>query len=410
MNKLLVIGHKYPEPQSSAAGTRMMQLIGLFKENGYTVTFASEAQESEHAADLDGMRILCSTIKLNDSSFDAWISKLQPDIVVFDRFMMEEQFGWRVEKSCPNAIRILDTEDLHFLRKARGLAVKQNRELSDEDLKSDNAKREIASIFRSDLSIMISRFEMELLVDHFGVPNSQLFYLSFLVNKDSIPPTKPYNERRNFLSIGNFLHEPNWDATQRLKQVIWPFIREALPMSELHVYGAYASEKVQQLHDEKQGFLIKGRAENAISVMSSAKVLLAPLRFGAGLKGKLFESMLCGTPSVTTMIGAEGMSENQKWNGAITNDELEFARMAVELYENEGLWSEASAASTQLLKQFEPQQFESEFSHKLSFLSENLSKHRSENFIGSMLLYHTQRSTEFMSRWIEEKNRSANSE
>jgi hypothetical protein len=155
MNRLLIIGHQYPEPGSSAAGTRMMQLIRLFKNSGYDICFASEAHQGEYASDLGELGIACSTIKLNDTSFDEWIKELNPQMVLFDRFIMEEQFGWRVEKVCPKSIRILDTEDLHFLRKARGVAIKQNRRLNEADLKSDQAKREVASILRSDLSLMI---------------------------------------------------------------------------------------------------------------------------------------------------------------------------------------------------------------------------------------------------------------
>ena len=409
MNRLLIIGHQYPEPGSSAAGTRMMQLIRLFKNSGYDICFASEAHQGEYASDLGELGVACSTIKLNDTSFDEWIKELNPQMVLFDRFIMEEQFGWRVEKVCPKSIRILDTEDLHFLRKARGVAIKQNRRLNEADLKSDQAKREVASILRSDLSLMISQFEIELLENSFNVPNSYLFYLPFLWEKGSSPSLIPFSERSHFVSIGNFLHEPNWDATQRLKQVIWPIIRKALPIAEMHVYGAYASEKERQLHDEKHGFLIKGRAENAMEVISNCKVLLAPLRFGAGLKGKLFEAMVCGTPSVTTSIGAEGMSQNRTWNGAVENDEVEFSNKAIELYENETKWTAASHMGHELLEQFDKSKFESEFMLKLDGLKEVLDEHRLGNFIGSMLLYHTQRSTEFMSRWIEEKNRSVSS-
>ena len=87
------------------------------------------------------------------------ITELQPDIVVFDRFMVEEQFGWRVAECCPNALRILDTIDLHCLRLARQVAVKEQREFSVDDLFSDTAKREIASILRCDVSLMVSEFE-----------------------------------------------------------------------------------------------------------------------------------------------------------------------------------------------------------------------------------------------------------
>ena len=130
------------------------------------------------------------------------------------------------------------------------------------------------------------------------------------------------------MAIGNFLHAPNWDATLQLKQIIWPEIRKTIPDAQLHVYGAYASEKVLQLHNPKEGFYVKRRAEDAKEVISKAKVLLAPLRFGAGLKGKFIDAMQCGTPSVTTQIGAEAMQGDFTWGGAIEDDVYAFAKAA----------------------------------------------------------------------------------
>jgi hypothetical protein len=93
----------------------MMQLISLFQKQGFTITFASPAQDSDFMADLSLYKVKKETIALNSSSFDVFVKQLQPSIVLFDRFMIEEQFGC-VAENCPNAVRILDTEDLHCLR------------------------------------------------------------------------------------------------------------------------------------------------------------------------------------------------------------------------------------------------------------------------------------------------------
>ena len=146
---LLVIGFVYPEPNSSAAGTRMLQLIEAFQEQDYNITFATTCKKSENAFDLESLGVNVVEIVLNHSSFDVFIKSLNPAIVLFDRFMTEEQFGWRVSEHCPGALRILDTEDLHFLRKGRQKAFNSNQETDISFLKSDIAKREIASIYRS---------------------------------------------------------------------------------------------------------------------------------------------------------------------------------------------------------------------------------------------------------------------
>ncbi|SPZ87777.1 Uncharacterized protein conserved in bacteria [Sphingobacterium multivorum] len=117
--KVLFIGLVWPEPTSSAAGFRMMQLIETFINRSYQITFASAAAKSPYSAPLQSLGIQEQTIVLNSNSFDEFIAQLKPDIVVFDRFMVEEQYGWRVAQHCPNALRVLDTEDLHFLRQAR---------------------------------------------------------------------------------------------------------------------------------------------------------------------------------------------------------------------------------------------------------------------------------------------------
>ena len=154
---VLIIGSVWPEPNSSAAGSRMMQLIEAFQEQKWKTTFCSAASESEHMFDWRNLGINKVSIELNNSSFDSFIEQLQPTMVVFDRFMTEEQFGWRVAEKCPSALRILDTVDLHCLRAGRQIAFYENRKFSKEDLLlSDIAKREIASIFRCDLSLIIS--------------------------------------------------------------------------------------------------------------------------------------------------------------------------------------------------------------------------------------------------------------
>ncbi len=318
MKNLVIIGKVFPEPNSTAAGSRMLQLMDIFLSQNYQITFLSTASISENSFDLNSKNIQFQNIVLNDNSFDHLIKKLSPEIVIFDRFTTEEQFGWRVSEQAPNAFKILDTEDLHFLRNAREKAFKQNKNLENSDLVNDVFKREIASILRCDLSLIISEFEMNMLKNQFKIDEKILFYLPIFaeIKKSEIP----FSKRRNFVSIGNFLHEPNWQTVLQLKK-IWKNIKNQLPEAEIHIYGAYATEKVFQLHNQKEGFIIKGRAENVESVFSQAKVLLAPIPFGAGIKGKLLESMRFGLPNVTSTVGAEAMHGNFDWNGFITYNE-----------------------------------------------------------------------------------------
>ena len=407
---LLIIGSVWPEPKSSAAGSRMMQLIRVFQREQYRITFASTASKSEKAFPLDTIGIDEMQVQLNDASFDEQLQLLNPNVVMFDRFMVEEQFGWRVSEHCPHAIRILDTEDLHFLRKGRQQALKDGNSFNNSYLFNDTAKRELASIYRCDLSLIISEFEMELLTEQCQVPASLLLYCPFMMDtlSDDHFKTLPYfDERQHFITIGNFLHPPNLDAVTYLKTDIWPRIRKVLPEAEMHLYGSYVSQKALQLHNEADGFLIKGFAEDVHDVMQNAKVCLVPLRFGAGLKGKLIDAMINGTPCVTTKIGAEGMYGDLPTNGMIENDPQAFADAAIALYASETLWKEKQTHGLSIINQrFDEHEHSNTFIDRLSNLEHELESHRAHNITGMILQHHSLQSTKYMSKWIEEKNKN----
>ena len=410
VQKLLIIGFVWPEPNSSAAGGRMMQLISLFKADGFSITFASSAQNSDFIVDLYEYGVERKSIELNNSSFDVFIKDLNPTVVLFDRFMIEEQFGWRVAENCPDALRLLDTEDLHCLRLARQKAFKENRLFKTTDLFVEEvAKREVASILRCDLSLLISEFEMQLLESTFKIDNALLYYLPFLLEpiNDAILQELPsFEVRKDFVFVGNFLHELNWNVVQYLKETMWPLIKKQIPEAFLNVYGAYPSQKVMQLHNKKDGFLILGRAVDAQEEVKKARVVLAPLRFGAGIKGKLLEAMQCGTPSSTTSIGSESMHGDLPWSGFVNDDVADFVDAAVLLYQDQKIWDKAQKNGIEIINQrYSKDLFEAEFRTKIDFLCANLKQHRLNNFLGTLLQHHTLKSTKYMSRWIEEKNK-----
>ncbi len=213
--KVLVIGYVWPEPRSSAASGHVMQILDTFLQQGWDITFSSPAGTGEHRADLTALGIREVDIELNNSSFDAFISELAPDIVLFDQFMIEEQFGWRVEKHCPNALRVLETSDLQSLRHARHQRLKERLKERDDandfselfapalreefELMADTdlAKREIAALYRCDLNLMISEVEIELLVEQFKLPRKVLHWCPLMVDLPSAPPV-PLQTVRTF--------------------------------------------------------------------------------------------------------------------------------------------------------------------------------------------------------------------
>jgi len=416
---VLYIGHVWPEPSSSAAGYRTIELINAFIENHFKVSFCSAATQNEFSDNLSNLRIDSYPIELNSHQFNELLAKLQPDIVIFDRFMTEEQYAWRVDEVVPNALKILDTIDLHFLRRTRQTAHKKYLHTSQNEiqlglehlnLQTEDAIREIAAILRCDLSLIISSFEYELLISHFNINPDLLTYCPFMLKHSETNSTDQVNvfeKRKDFIQIGNFLHAPNWDALLWTKQTLWPKIRKTLPQSECHIYGAYCSDKVKQLHDEKNGFLIKGRAYQLSDLMKKYRVNLAPLRFGAGIKGKIADGYINGLPNVTTSIGAEGMCGTLNWGGIIADNANSFIEGAIILYQNKLKWTKAQQDGFKCIATIHNEtKVKSELISKVNQIFYQLKAHRQANFLGTMLNYHTNQRTKYMSRWIEEKNKN----
>jgi glycosyltransferase involved in cell wall biosynthesis len=410
MDTLLIIGQTFPEPSTTAAGIRMMQLISFFEEQKYHIVFSTTASTSEKSVSFMDSQIEVKTIKLNDESFNDFIKKLNPSIVLFDRFITEEKFGWRVAEYCPEAIRILDTEDLHFLRKARHEALKNEKTTIEDHLFSEAAIREIASIYRCDLSLIISEFEMNLLKTTFQINSDLLFYLPFLtttIDSATFLNLPSFEARKHFVTIGNLLHAPNVDSVLFLKKEIWPGIRKQLPEAELHVYGAYAPQHINELHSEDDKFLVKGWADEVTEIMKSAKICLAPLRFGAGLKGKFIDAMKSGTPSITTAIGAEGLAGDFPFSGIVSETVEAIVQASVNLYTQKKEWLKFQENGFVIInKRFNKNKFSEEFKIHLNKLLNAKEKYRNHNFIGQILQYKNLQATKYMSKWIAEKNKS----
>ncbi|WP_432410257.1 glycosyltransferase [Rasiella sp. SM2506] len=386
----------------------MLQLIDLFLEQGFESTFASTAVKSERSVDLASLQIEEIAIQLNDASFDFFLKELAPDVVLFDRFITEEQFGWRVAETCPEALRILDTEDLHFLRKAREEAFKKDIPITKANLFTESAKRELASILRCDVSLIISEVEVKLLLETFKIPEGLLWYLPFLVAEEISEVQKKqhanFEERQHFIAVGNMKHAPNVASIKILKEHIWPTLQQKFPQAELHIYGAYVPQQLQEMHNPKDRFFIKGWVQDISEIMQKARVQVAPLPFGAGLKGKILDAFQNGLPTVTTSIGAEGMYERASKATIIADDWKDFSSQAVRLYKEKTAWlAVQNEGYSIVMNRFQKNRFAIPFAERISFLIENLKKHREQHFIGQILQYKTVQATKYMSKWIEEK-------
>ena len=459
---VLFVSFLWPEASSSAAGVRTRSLLEAFKAWGWQVHYLACARANEHTESLERSGVTTHRVSPNrGADFEDALDRASPDAVVFDRFTAEEAFSFRVRAARPTAARILDMQDLHALRRARHDAVKRallgggESEKNGGGAKSESVlraslaavpaagdpsiARELAAVHRCDLTLVCSPVETRLMRDRFGIPASKLAPASFFCESSSsaaagLGSRHGFASREGFTTIGTFYHPPNVDAVRWLATQVWPLIREALPDATMRVYGAYPTEAVKQLHKPGTGFLVLGFAESVEAAMEDARVLLAPLRFGAGIKGKIVDAWMHGLPVVTTPIGAEGMrpgkdalwseseqregEEEQDWGGRWRSLDAEsFARDAVALHEDVVAWERARARGYGLIDELfsaetnlatvraatEALFVEREGPSEDATGPTTLESRRARDYAGATLWHHTLRSTEYFSRWIEMK-------
>ena len=410
MHKLLIIGYIWPEPNRTAAGYRMLQLIDLFIEKGYQITFCSAAKiKVTSSGPLESRGVKMIPVQLNSDSFDDFLSQEQPGIVLYDRFLIEEQFGWRVRKILPKAYQILDTEDLHFLRNARKDHIENDIPI-EQGFQSELAKREVSSVQRVQLSLIISSFEMELLINQFQIKPTKMMYLPFLIKTETIKTLAtqlvPFETRKDFCTIGNLKHAPNLDAVRQLHKYVWPAIRSVLSDSQLFIYGSNVPKEILDLHAPENGFHIKGHTKSVKTVLSQHRVLLAPLRYGAGLKGKLFDAMKYGIPAVMTPVGSEGMFSGRVTSGIVCYEISQMAAAACELYRDSELWCAYQKQGFDILNEdYEESAFAKALFQQID--SNAKCELALESFQQQMLTYHADAHFKYMSQWIIAKAKKA---
>lgn len=406
---MLVLGHQWPEPDATAAGERILWLLKGFLDHGYRITFASAAGPGAYEADLESLGIEKVPIQLNDSRFDQFLDSRQFTLVLFDRFLTEEQFSWRVRDALPKAILLLDTEDLHSLRSSRADAVRHGRKWNRGDwVQHPLFYREIASMFRSDLSLIISNREMELLTAQVPLLKAQLLYLPFGMQSSSDEEVFKYEKRSGFIFVGNGKHRPNLDAITQLKKEIWPRIRALLPGVQLRIYGAYLPESVFQYHVPEEGFEVKGWASDLSAVFRDARLQLAPLRYGAGIKGKILKAARSGLPTMGTGVAFEGILMSSKAAGFTADNPDAFAQKAVKLYLEESQWNRTLLLQQEAAEVHLDTSFESLMGSLESLEDRTMDFSDETRMLRNLLRNEAFGRVRYLSRWIEAKEKGEN--
>lgn len=412
--RILFIGHQWPEPKLTAAGWRTCELIQGFINQGNAVDFACVVNPVLQVEDAVLSGVTCHMITLNDDGFDLLLQEIQPQMVVFDRFITEEQYGWRVRLQCPDAVKVLDTQDLHFLRKTRAAYIDKYPSAFDASgcptqfFYGPLAMRELASIWRCDQTLLISEFEYGFLTDHFSIPETLLTYLPL---GSSVAPQadRPWKNRQHFLWVGNRKQPPNHDSLMYLGQRLWPSIHRELPEAELHVIGANKNTLQTQMIAQTKGMVEMDWVDDLQGLMTQYRVNLAPVRFGAGLKGKIISALSCGLVTLTSPIGAEGLDCKQNNGVNVAHDPQAFIEASVRLYREKEHWQRANESGLSLIQaRFSIGHYMGQLMEDLNRIKDTLTTHRQQHFMGQILQHQSLNASKYMGRWLTLKNAQIN--
>jgi hypothetical protein len=380
-NVSIVVTSIFPDASASAAGVRTRTLLQQMASKLSSHVCLTTANES------DLMSTMATALRSQISNFSIahlprnrsqaihkFIQQQQQQQqqrstiqrVLWDRFYVEEAYSHAFMEASEQSSMILDMQDMHSLRWGRQELVQsleQQYTNEPDPLKlalpqvldfvvpsgNDQLLRELASIHRSDLTLVCSPYELDLLTTRYQIPSEKLCLASFFVApSDIVLPefTDKQEEKKiatetKFVFCGGFQHAPNVDAVRILLQHIWPRMQKHLPrnhkMASLHIHGAFCPNEFNQAHNPSQGIHVHGYTPKLSDVFdntSSKNILLAPLRYGAGIKGKILDAWMHGMPVITTPIGSEGIVMNHshdqdRFGGAICSSMDDFCEQAI---------------------------------------------------------------------------------
>lgn len=344
-DRLLLIDWKPPTPDLDSGSYRLRLILDLLLEAGHQVDFIGD-REAEHPRYAEALRELEIKTVIGQSAAlehlsthghryaHVWISR--PEVA--------ETYLAPVRALASQALVIYDTVDLHWVRFERGAAF-----ASDQAEGLQRAERyrrlELANAGAADRVIAITEDERaRLLKEDPGLDVRVLPNIHPVADQ-----TAGLDERRDLFFIGGFQHEPNVDAMHYFADEILPMIRAELPDVRLRIVGSQMPDSVRAL--ASSAIETVGYVAEVEPYFAQARVFVAPLRHGAGMKGKIGHSLSQGLPVVTTRIGAEGMGLRDGIDALIADDAREFASAVIRLYQDETLWSGLSNAGMDLMRE-----------------------------------------------------------
>jgi GT2 family glycosyltransferase/glycosyltransferase involved in cell wall biosynthesis len=332
--QVLVIDALTPTPNHDSGSLRMVNLFRLMRDNGMNIAFlpANFAHDGEHTRLLQRMGVQAWYAPFVKGA-PAWLREHGPrfDTVMICRHYVAREFLPLVRRHAPQAQVVFDTIDLHYLREQRGAALAGDGALARAAARTRALELDI--IARSDLTLVVSEAERALLAQ--DAPQARVEVLSNL--HQLADDGSPYAQRQDLVFVGGFRHPPNVDAVRWFVEEVFPLIRAGEPGMRFHCIGGHVPAVVQALaaHD---GVLVHGHVPDIGPYMRGCRIALAPLRYGAGVKGKINLSMAHGQPVVATSVAVEGMHLRDGHDVLVGDDAEAFAAAVLRLYRDESLW------------------------------------------------------------------------
>lgn len=344
---LLYFDWAVPRPDHDSGSVTTMCMLDIFLRLGYRITYlpGDLRYDSPYGDRLAEMGIECvhypavtsiqQYLETNAKRFRLFVLCRGPVVGPWLKL---------IRSHAPDAILLFNTVDLHYIREER------QAELEGSSAMRAQAKRtkaiELQLIRETDLTIVLS--STELYTIRAEIPDAPLCLLPLIIQE--IPGRRhPCGERRDLIFIGGFRHQPNVDAVQYFSREVLPLVRNRLPEVQFHIVGSHPTDRVKALA-KIAGVLVHGFVQDLGPILDSMKVAVAPLRFGAGIKGKIGKYLSHGVPTVATPIAVEGMGLRDGHNILVADTPQRFADAIVQAYSDDVLWERLSGAGLAVVR------------------------------------------------------------
>ena len=341
--RMLFIDHYVPTYDKDAGSVRMFEYLKIFLEMEFKIVFWPDnlAKMEPYTTELQQMGI---EVLYGNRDFDEYIDNFGKyfDVIYLSRAHISIKYINKIKKAT-NAKIIYDSHDLAFLREMRRAEIEKNPKLMQEISKIK--KREFNLAKMGDAMIVVSLVEKEIMLQE--DPSLVIYHLPH-IHPLGIPSANGFKSRKDIMFIGGFVHPPNEDGVLWFVEEILPRIKDEMPDTKFYIIGSYPTRKIQSLASDE--IIVTGYVHDVSRYFQTARVFVAPIRYGAGVKGKIIHSMSYGLPSVTTTIGAEGLGLEDGNNAFIADSPEEFARRVIELYKDGDTWNKISKNSSAWMK------------------------------------------------------------